>query len=151
MEQIEKTVYTRGGIEWEESRGINEQGDMVLYHQRSEAEDGLVERLEPNTMRVEWIQGKLKVISVRWQRVFITVSGKRVGEPEPLDMSAHTADIQGFTQVYGEGIGKSLSNGVICAVQGYDQQPLYDGQTGEHLPDTLYDTAAAPTHGYHTA
>jgi hypothetical protein len=147
---IEETNYTRGAVDWVEYRGTDAAGDFILYHQCSEAEDGLLERLEPSTMRVEWLHGKMRIISVRWQRVFLTVSGKRVGEPEALDMSAHPADIRAFTYLYGEGIGKSMSNGVICAVQGYDQQPLYDGQTGARVPDSSYDTAAAPTHGYHT-
>jgi hypothetical protein len=146
---VGKTSYTRAGVQWEETRGIDEQGDMVLYHQRSEAEEGLFERLEPSTMRVEWVHGKMRVIGVKWQRVYLTVSGKRVGEPEPLDMSAHSDDIRAFTYVYGEGVGKSMSNGVICAVQGFDQQPLYDGRTGERIADDVYDTTQAPTHGYH--
>ncbi|WP_187261303.1 hypothetical protein [Pontibacter beigongshangensis] len=148
---IEQTPYRRGGVDWIEHRGTDEAGDFWLFHREvNPNEDGLYRQHEPASMSIQWIQGKLKVIVTQWQEVWITKSGRHTPiPPSRLDMTTNQYDTRGFVAIYGGGIAKSMSNGEIRAILGFDEQPLYNSVTGERIPDSAYDTAAFPTHTYH--
>jgi hypothetical protein len=144
--------YVRGGVGSTVVYGINEEGLGYVYEELDvkETEFGMTVRYIPTLMQlISDDYGVFGQIKTSWKKVLVAPTGKVIKADYPsVQQDTGLPDLINFSAMFGIPMMPSIAQGKIIALDGYDEQPLFDKQN-QRIPDSTYDTTLGPTHGYY--
>lgn len=152
---IQQIPITRGGKDYTLFIGIDEAGDSVLYIEQAEADPstGNAVRYYPDELNIKFAKGAGKggvsFIYTTWERALIGVNGTPIpGTGQRLAMETNEADELNFIAGMGLPILRSMDNGFVRSILGFNSLPVFDA-AGAVIAYTPEQEASEPTNDYH--
>lgn len=150
---IQQIPITRGGKQYTLHIGTDAAGDSVLYIDQSEPdqETGQPVRYFPERLTINFSAGKggVAYIHTEWKRGLVGANGEVIpGTEQKLAMVTNDADEMGFIAGMGMPILRSMDNGFIRAILGFNSLPVFDA-AGAVIAYTPEQEASVPTNDYH--
>lgn len=153
---IQQIPITRGGKDYTLFIGIDDAGDSVLYIEQAEADPttGQPVRFYPDKLTPNFDKSKGKggmaYIYTEWERGLIGANGDPIPNKdyEKPKMVTNEMDEFGFIAGLGMPIMRSMANGFIRAILGFNALPIFDA-AGSVIAYTPEQEAEAPTNDYH--
>lgn len=150
---IQQIPITRGGKQYTLFIGIDAAGDSVLYIDQTEKDSktGQAVRYYPERLTINFSAGKggTAYIFTEWVRGLVGANGEVIpGTEQKLAMKTNDADELGFIAGMGMPILRSMDNGFIRDILGFNALPVFDA-AGAVITYTATQEASAPTNDYH--
>lgn len=147
MAVIQRT-YTRGGVEKNLALGVDTEGISNYKAETILPEEpyDLPLREAPVRILLEFddkqLSGNLVKITTWRGRGFVSPNGVVIENTiEIKDFLSKEQDLKDFAKMYGDGILRSVANGIVEILDGFEGQKLFDPQTGADLPDPTPEPA----------
>lgn len=152
---INTLQFTRGSKQKTANVGLNETGKTRCYIEEAELHPvmGQAIRKFPKRIIIDFDEtegvGEATSIQTIWRDALISTTGKPIpGTGGEKKMWSNEKDKDAFFQAFSQAL-INIVNGEIRSIEGHNRQPLFDA-VGNRIPDSVYDTTAAPTFDYST-
>jgi hypothetical protein len=153
---IQTQTFTRGNKQYTANYGTDAAGNFQLWIDETDLHESTQQPVRhiPEKIEIDFEQaegkGLLNGIRTTWKKVLVGNSGKPIpGTGGPAPMRTNKTDLADFAAMFGDAFQKFMVNGLVRSKFGHNYQPLFDA-AGAVIPDTSYDTTAAPTNNYQT-